>query len=265
MQLIFPAGPSVPIGPVAAGSEGLATLARLYAFPPPGDRPWVRANFVSSADGAATVAGKSSGLSSETDRLIFSVLRSLADVILVGAGTARAEKYKPITGKEAWPGLRKGRSPTTPIAVITRRLDLDPESPLITGSPDSARTIVLTTGGAPAEARSAVARHADLVVTDGEMISPAAAVAALAERGHHRILLEGGPHLLGQVAAAGLLDELCLTVSPLLAGGDAGRILGSGLMGGARIPDSQASLRLGHVIEDEGFLLCRYVRQDPNR
>jgi len=86
-------------------------------------------------------------------------------------------------------------------------------------------------------------------------------VAALAERGHRRILLEGGPHLLGQVAAAGLLDELCLTVSPLLAGGQAGRIIGSGMMGGGDIPPGRAGLRLAHVIADGGFLLCRYVRQ----
>ena len=261
MQLIFPADePQPAIGPVANNSAGLAELARLYAFPP-GDKPWVRANFVASADGAATVAGRSSGLSSEADKLVFSILRSLADVIMVGAGTARAEKYRPMTEDEAWPGLRAGRPPTTPIAVLTRRLDLDLDSPLITSSPASARTIVLTTGAAPAEARDEVARHADLVVTGGEMISPVDAVTELASRGHRRILLEGGPHLLGQVAESGLLDELCLTVSPLLAGGQAGRIIGSGLMGGEQIPANQAGLRLAHVIVDDGFLLCRYVRR----
>lgn len=263
MQLIFPAAATAPpsIGPVAAGSDGLAELARLYAYPPLGDRPWVRANMVSSADGAATVAGRSAGLSSEGDRQVFSILRSLADVIMVGAGTARAEKYRPMTPDEAWPELRTGRPPTTPIAVLTRRLDLDLDSPLLSQSPASARTIVLTTGAAPGAAQAAAAKHADLVVTGAEMIDPAAAVSALADRGHRRILLEGGPHLLGQVAAAGLLDELCLTVSPLLAGGQAGRIIGSGVMGGEQIPPDQAGLRLAHVIADGGFLLCRYVRQ----
>jgi riboflavin biosynthesis pyrimidine reductase len=261
MQLIFPATAPPPIGPVAQGSPGVAELARLYAYPPPGDRPWVRANMVSSADGAATVAGRSAGLSSEGDRQVFSILRSLADVIMVGAGTARAEKYRPMTPDEAWPELRGGRPPTTPIAVLTRRLDLDLDSPLLTQSPDSARTIVLTTGAAPGTAQAAVTKHADLVVTGAEMVDPAAAVAALADRGHRRILLEGGPHLLGQVAAAGLLDELCLTVSPLLAGGQSGRIIGSGVMGGEHIPPDRAGLRLAHVIADGGFLLCRYVRQ----
>ena len=262
MQLIFPAtAPPPPIGPVAPGGAGVAELARLYAYPPLGDRPWVRANMVSSADGAATVAGRSSGLSSEGDRQVFSILRSLADVIMVGAGTARAEKYRPMTPDEAWPELRTGRPPTTPIAVLTRRLDLDLDGPLLTQSPDSARTIVLTTAAAPDTAQAAVTKHADLVVTGAEMIDPAAAVAALAGRGHRRILLEGGPHLLGQVATAGLLDELCLTVSPLLAGGQAGRIIGSGVMGGEQIPPDRAGLRLAHVIADGGFLLCRYVRQ----
>ena len=261
MQLIFPATAPPPIGPVAPGSAGVTELARLYAYPPLAGRPWVRANMVSSADGAATVAGRSAGLSSEGDRQVFSILRSLADVIMVGAGTARAEKYRPMTPDEAWPELRTGRPPTTPIAVLTRRLDLDLDGPLLTESPDSARTIVLTTGAAPGTAQAAVTKHADLVVTGAETIDPAAAVAALADRGHRRILLEGGPHLLGQVAAAGLLDELCLTVSPLLAGGQAGRILGSGVMGGGDIPPDRAALRLAHVIADGGFLLCRYVRQ----
>ena len=220
MQLIFPAAATAPpsIGLVAAGRDGLAELARLYAYPPLGDRPWVRANMVSSADGAATVAGRSAGLSSEGDRQVFAILRSLADVIMVGAGTARAEKYRPMTPEEAWPELREGRPPTTPIAVLTRRLDLDLDGPLLTQSPASARTIVLTTAAAPGEAQAAATRHADLVVTGAEVIDPAAAVAALAGRGHRRILLEGGPHLLGQVATAGLLDELCLTVSPLQIG-----------------------------------------------
>ena len=109
MELIFPAtAPPPPIGPVAPGRAGVTELARLYAYPPLGGRPWVRANMVSSADGAATVAGRSAGLSSEGDRQVFSILRSLADVIMVGAGTARAEKYRPMTPDEAWPELRSG-------------------------------------------------------------------------------------------------------------------------------------------------------------
>ncbi len=200
---------------------------------------------VASVDGAATAQGRSGGLSGDADRQVFSVLRSLADVILAGAGTVRAEKYRPVTGTEAWPELREDRPPTPPIAVVTRLLDLDLESPLLAGAPHWARTIVLTTEAAPAGRRAAAARHADVVIAGAELLSPEAVIGALAERGHQRILIEGGPHLLGQVAAAGLLDELCLTVSPLLAGGRAGRILAAGATGGDDIPAAQAALEPG--------------------
>jgi riboflavin biosynthesis pyrimidine reductase len=269
VRQIFPittgGGPAGPIGPVVAGGPGLAEIARLYAYPPPAarpGRPWVRANFVASADGAATAQGRSGGLSGEADRQVFSVLRSLADVILAGAGTARAEKYRPVQQAEAWAQLREGRPATPPVAVVTRSLDLDPDGPLLTGAPGDARTIVLTTEAAPADRRAAAARHADVVVAGRDMLSPEAIIGALAERGHRRILIEGGPHLLGQIAAAGLLDELCLTVSPLLAGGRAGRILAGGITGGDDIPEAQAGLSLAHVLQDSGFLLCRYVRSE---
>lgn len=268
VRQIFPvAADGGLIEPLAPGGPGLAEIARLYAYPPaaarPG-RPWVRANFVASADGAATAQGRSGGLSGEADRQVFSVLRSLADVIVAGAGTVRAEKYRPVRASEAWGELRHGRAPTPPIAVVTRLLGLDADGPLLAGAPPHARTIVLTTHAAPADHRAAAASHADVVVAGDDLLSPEAIIGALAERGHRRILIEGGPHLLGQIAAAGLLDELCLTVSPLLAGGRAGRILTPGAAGGDDIPATQASLRLAHVLEDSGFLLCRYVRKDAS-
>jgi riboflavin biosynthesis pyrimidine reductase len=264
---IGPIGPVAAGGPVAPGGSGLAEIARLYAYPAPAvrpGRPWVRANFVASADGAATAQGRSGGLSGEADRQVFSVLRSLADVIVAGAGTVRAEKYRPVRAADVWAGLRAGRPPLPPIAVVTRLLDLDTGGPLLAGPPGSARTIVLTTEAAPADRRAAAARHADVVVAGHDLLSPEAIIGALAERGHQRILIEGGPHLLGQIAAAGLLDELCLTVSPVLAGGRAGRILATGAAGGDDIPAAQAGLSLAHVLEDSGFLLCRYVRSEAS-
>jgi riboflavin biosynthesis pyrimidine reductase len=272
VQQILPAAAGGPlIDAIGPGSPGLAALARLYAYPVdagPGDagpvdagpgRPWVRANMVASVDGAASLAGRSGGLSGPADRQLFSVLRSLADVILVGAATAQAEKYRAVTQAETWPELRAGRTPTPPIAVLTRRLSLDLDGPLLTTAPADARTIVLTTEAAPAARRAEAARHADVAITGGESTRLQAVIDALAERGHQRILLEGGPHLLGLIAAAGLLDELCLTVSPLLAGGQVGRILAGGP--GDAVPDAQAGLDLAHVLADDGFLFCRYVRR----
>ena len=229
-------------------------LAALYAYP---SGPWLRANMVSSADGAAMLADVTSGLSSEADRRLFALLRTLADVIVVGAATVRAEKYKPVRQHELWPRLRPGRSPTPPIAVVTARLDLEPSSPLIDSAPPSARTIVITTAQAPADRRAALEERADVIVAGQETVDLKAAVSALAERGHRRMLTEGGPHLLAQIAAAGLLDELCLTIGPLLAGPGADRIVA-----GHQPAASAQPLTLAHVLEDNGFLFCRYTRKD---
>src|SRR6202042_3383695 len=111
------------------------------------------------------------------------------------------------------------------VAVAPARLDPEPSSPLITLAPPSARTIVITTAQAPAGRRAALQERADVIVAGQETVDLKAAIAALAERGHRRMLTEGGPRLLAQIAAAGLLDELCLTIGPLLAGPGADRIL----------------------------------------
>jgi riboflavin biosynthesis pyrimidine reductase len=235
--------------PSAAGSPDLPGL---YAYPA---GPWLRANMVSSADGAASLGGVTKALSSETDRHVFALLRTLSDVIIVGAATAREERYKPVRPRELWRHLRAGRPATPPIAVVSGRLDLDPKSPLITAAPADARTIVITTAQAPAGRRAELAARADIIVAGEHAVDLKAAVGALAERGHQRILAEGGPHLLGQLVEAGLMDELCLTIGPLMAGPGASRIV-------AGSPASEPQqLTLAHLLEDDGFLLCRYTRK----
>src|SRR5712692_8334157 len=109
----------------AVGPDLVGALAASYAYP---DRLWVRANMIASVDGAVSLDGRSGGLSGPADRLLFTVLRSLADVILVGAGTARAERYGKARPARLWPQLRRGRPPAPPVAVVTRSLDLDPAS-----------------------------------------------------------------------------------------------------------------------------------------
>jgi len=232
---------------------GDADLAALYAYPP---GPWVRANMVASADGAAWIGGVSGGLSSAADRQVFFLLRALADVIVVGAGTVRAEGYGPSRPSRLWPHLRDGRPATPPVAVVSARLDLDPQSRLFTEAAPDARTIVITSAAAPQDLRAKLARNADVITAGEAAIDLNAAVRALADRGHRRVLTEGGPHLLGQLAAAGLLDELCLTTGPLLAGPGADRILT-----GHPFPRGPLPLTLAHVLEDRGFLLCRYTRK----
>jgi riboflavin biosynthesis pyrimidine reductase len=241
--------------PAGGGHE--PDLARLYTYPPgePGEVR-VRANMVASADGAAALDGRTGGLGGRADRQVFGLLRAMADVILVGAGTAAAEHYRPARVDAGWAALREGRPPTPPIAVVTGRLAISPDDPLLTETPAHARTILVTTESAPPDRRAALAAQADLIIAGEQHADLPAAIAALAQAGHRRILAEGGPHLLGQIAEAGLLDELCLTISPLLAGGLAGRII----QATDQQPGGIGPLTLAHVLEDQGYLLCRYVR-----
>src|SRR5262249_20069060 len=249
------------ISPGPAGLDDQELAAR-YSYPDQGGGApyWLRANMVGSLDGAATVGGRSGGLSGQADQQVFAMLRALADVILVGAGTARVEGYRPVrprTEGVRWAWLRAGRTPSPPIAVVTRRLDLDLESPLVAGSPDHARTIVITTEAAPPVRRAPVAAPADVGVAGRESVAIVAAVTALAGRGHRRILTEGGPYLLSQIIEAGLLDDLCLTFSPVLAGPGADRIVAD--IGPLREPGGVGARRpsLAPVPADGGHPRCR--------
>ena len=227
-------------------------LAGLYAYPQvPGT--WVRANMVASLDGAAVVGGLSAGLSSPGDRRVFWALRALADVIVVGAGTARAEGYHPTRMKEPWAslGLRPGRPAAPPLALVSQALELDPALPLIADAPPDARTIVITSRSSPADRRAALATAADVIVAGDAVVDLRAAFAALADRGLPRILCEGGPRLLSDIVDRGLLDELCLTLSPVLAGPGPVRIL-AGTQFAAR------RLRLAQLLEEDGVLFARY-------
>lgn len=224
-------------------------LRELYAYP--AGRPWLRANMVSSVDGAATVAGRSEGLSSPADKRVFGLLRGLCDVVLIGAGTARAEGYRALRPRSAYAGLRVslGQRPAPALAVVSGRLDLDPASELFTGTE---RTVVVTSAASDPAARDRLSAVADVVVAGEQTVDLAAAVRALTDRGLSRALCEGGPGLLADVAAAGALDELCLTITPLLAVGDAPRIT-SGPDGDPR------PLRLASALGDDDVLLLRYL------
>jgi riboflavin biosynthesis pyrimidine reductase len=223
-------------------------LAEAYAYP---RERWLRTNMVMSADGAASVNGLSGGLSAAGDKRVFGILRVLADVVLVGSGTAEAENYKPARPRPALASLRAGRPATATIAVISGSLDLDLTSPLFTDAPADARTIVITRATARPDLQEAAAKAADVLVAGQDKVDLAAALAALADRGLRRVNCEGGPHLLGQVAAAGLLDELTLTVSPTLAGPGAGRVIAGPAFAADR-------MTLTQVLTEDGYLFCRY-------
>jgi riboflavin biosynthesis pyrimidine reductase len=238
-----------PTADQAAAELDDRALGGLYAYPGP---RWLRTNMVTSADGAGFLEGRTAALSTPGDMRVFGLLRVLADVVLVGAGTARVEEYKPARRRPKLEDLRAGRPPAVPIAVVSRKLDLDFATPLFTQAPPDARTIVITCAGSPEDRRAAAARVADVIVAGDMAVDLKEALAALAERGLGQVLCEGGPHLLGQLAAEGLLDELCLTVTPVLAGPGPTRVV-------AGAPFPARPMTLAHVLTEDDALFCRYV------
>jgi riboflavin biosynthesis pyrimidine reductase len=227
-------------------------LISLYA--PDRQRPSLRANFVASLDGAATLDGRSDGLSGPADKRLFALLRMACDALLVGAGTLRQEQYRAVRldpGRRAW-RRDHGLPEYPPLIVVSRRLALDPAHPALTGAP--VRPIVLTCDASPAGSRASLAEVAEILICGEAEVDLAAALAQLHRRGLDQILSEGGPHLLGSLTAADLVDELCLTVSPLLAGPGAGRITA-----GAPSPQPHR-LPLVHVLTADGALFLRYAR-----
>jgi riboflavin biosynthesis pyrimidine reductase len=222
----------------------------------------IRVNFVASADGAVALQGRSGGLQTPGDNQVFAVLRDLADVVLVGAGTARDEGYRPVVPNQRRQTARArfGLAPLLPIALVSARLDLDPTGPLFTGDERSARTIVITHGATPTDKREQLAEVAEVIVAGAEAVDLVSARDQLTERGLTRVLNEGGPSLFGRLLANQVVDELCLTVSPLLAGAGAGRIVA----GEPWPPDFVPNLSLRTLLEEDHALFYRY-RVLPNR
>lgn len=215
----------------------------------------VRMNFVASADGAATQDGLSRGLQTRGDNRVFAALRDLADVVLAGAGTIRTEGYTAIELSERRTALRRehGYAAHLPVAVVSRALRLDPTSPLFTAATPDARTIVLTCEAGDPAARAALEAVAEVVVCGDGDVDLGTARRALEERGHTRILSEGGPTLFAEMAHEGVVDELCLSVTPMLSGPGARRIVAGQVWPGDTVP-----LTLAGLLEEDGALFCRY-------
>lgn len=218
------------------------------------DRPWLLANMIASLDGATHVDGVSGGLGGPADRLAFRAIRAVADVILVAAGTARSENYHPIaTSPElATARAKRGQADRPRLAILTRHLDLDLDGELFT-APEP--PILLTTDAAP----HGRVRHAEARTTvlsfPGPRVEVGDALVALGRLGARVVLSEGGPTLIGQLAVADVLDELCLTVSPMIVGGDASRVTDTT----TTVTDRRYTL--SRVIEEDSMLVLRYVRR----
>lgn len=250
----IPQTPLALLGPVRALDE--SALPDLYGYPERSGT-CVRANFISSVDGGATADGTSGAMGGPGDRLIFNLLRELADVIVVGAGTVRIEGYS-----GAQPGVparqrrhARGQTEVPQLAIVTNSGRLDRDMAVFTRT--EVAPLVLTSAGAVEETRrslSGLGEVMDCSADDPGRVDEATMLATLAERGLRRILTEGGPTLLGSLVGRDLLDELCLTVAPFLVGGTAGRIAsGPGQL--------LTPMRCAHILTDDaGYLYSRYVK-----
>lgn len=224
--------------PVQQVNDAPGELAGYYGNPPDG----VRANMILSLDGAAEFDGLAGPLSNPTDQMLLRSLRLQADVVLVGAGTARAERYGPVRYAD-------GRALAHPqIAVVTRTGNL-PASLFA----DGGRPMAVTTAEV-ARRRPGLMARADLLIAGEHSVDLAGAIERLQARGLRRILCEGGPLLLDELINADLIDEMCLTISPTLAGGPpVGHVSAPALKTPTR-------LRLAHALTADDYVFLRYRR-----
>jgi riboflavin biosynthesis pyrimidine reductase len=230
---------------------GPVELEQAYEHPRPDH---LRVNFISSLDGAVEIDGRSGPLGGPADRAAFMALRALADVVMVGAGTARAENYGPvkIDAEAQKRRLERGQAPRPPLAVVTARAALDPAARLFA---EEGEVLIITTQRS-ADQRPELAAGAELLPCGESMVELRRAVEALRSRGLRRILCEGGPELMRSLLSAGLVDELCLTISPLMAGPQRRQLSGDAP------PPAPERFRLAALLEGDGMLLARYEGPD---
>jgi len=226
------------------------------ARPPVGDRPWVLANMISTFAGAIEVGGVSGPLGSAGDKEVFGTIRSVADVILVGAATVTAEEYDtPSTSVSTRARrLEHGAWPVARVAVVSGSLSFGLDLPLFS-KPDQ-RPLVITTEAADAGRVREVEERADVIRAGGERVELSRALRELGQLDARVVLSEGGPRLNGQLLAEDLIDEFCLSVAPLAAAGDASRIAR-----GTPMVDP-SDFDLAHVLTEDHYLFLRYVRSN---
>jgi riboflavin biosynthesis pyrimidine reductase len=234
-----------------------ARLIDLYDYPEGLQSCWVRGNMIASLDGGATDDGKAGGLAGAGDRAVFSLMRHAADVIVVGAATVRIENYSgaqlPVAARQE--RQRRGQAEVPPIAVITRSGNLDPSARLFTRT--EVPPLILTTSRFSDDTRRRLGSVAEVIDASGpepDSVDAATVLKILADRGLYRVLTEGGPLFLGTLIENDLLDELCLTVAPILVGGGAKRIV-------TGLGNVHTKMRRTHLLTDvDGYLYSRYVR-----
>jgi riboflavin biosynthesis pyrimidine reductase len=232
--------------------DALAPYAAVDRTPLPG-RCWVTGHMVAGLDGCAAVSGRVGALSTAPDKALFADMRTLADVVLVGARTVRQEGYGPIrlSPERTTSRQERGLPPAPPLAIVSRSLDLDWESRAFRDASSESPTIVVTCAEAPSDRLARAREVADVLVAGETSVDPRTLFAELSGRGHQHVLCEGGPSWLGELVVAGYLDELCLTISPMM-GGDPLPV--------AVFPPGAdlTAFSLRHVLREDDSLFLRY-------
>jgi riboflavin biosynthesis pyrimidine reductase len=256
-----PATQLTELGAVGAtfDTDDDARLAAFYTYPADLDRCWVRANMISSLDGGATDDGTAGGLAGPGDRALFNRMRQEADVVVVGASTVRIENYSgaQMSAAQRQDRQSRGQSEVPPIAVVTHSADFDHDAKLFTRS--EVPPLILTSRETVDDAQRRFGTQAEVIDASGrqtDRVDMSAVLAILNGRGTRRVLTEGGPSLLSLFIENDMLDELCVTIAPIIVGGLARRIAtGSG--------DAHTKMRRSHLLtDDEGYLYTRYVKAD---
>ncbi|WP_256839352.1 dihydrofolate reductase family protein [Ornithinimicrobium faecis] len=241
---------------MSGAPQSVDDLLQSYAV---GPAPVVRANFVTTLDGHATGGdGKSGSINSAADKQVFDLLRALADVVVVGAGTIRAEGYGRLrTEDPAMLELRRsaGRSDHPVLAVVTASGDLPDK--VLEPDPGAGELLVLCAAAVAHELADRLGAEA-VIPCGADTVEASVALEALRDRGLQQVLTEGGPHLLGSWVQAGVVDELCLTVRPVVVGGTGPRILEAPIGTGPL-----AHFDLHHALAMDGDLMLRYVAGRP--
>jgi riboflavin biosynthesis pyrimidine reductase len=232
-------------------SETLSPLQMAEAdFRKAEGRPWVMVNFVTSVDGATTIDGASTRLGDDEDQAVFQALRAVPDVILVGASTVIVEDYRPVTldqERRQWRAER-GMTPVPKLAIVSGTVSLDVEQRVFSDS--DFKPLVITGPNANPGRLALLGDAADVAIL--LEMTPSAILDRLAPA--QVVLLEGGPSLTGQFAVAGLVDELNLTVSPALVGGDSNRLVGHASL------KPPMGMRLERVVAGDEMLFLRYLK-----
>ena len=228
-----------------------ASLSAVYAETPR-DGVWVRANFATSLDGAITGPdGRSGSVNTAADHVVFELLRALSDVVVVGAGTLRSEGYTALTVANRWRATRSalGLRTDLPLVCVSNSGAVPPRLRDAT----EGTVLMATHTGSPglAEAQQVLGPEHVLVCGD-DAVDDARLVTMLGDRGWNRVLTEGGPHLVSSMIAAGVLDEVCLSLTPVVVGGDGPRMT------------SAAATVTGYVprvlVEEDGTVMGRWFR-----